>query len=268
MAAVPLMDLDPLQDVLAAPALSLFSDIDGTLSPIVPRPEDARVSPRCRALLRRLIAEGVQVALITGRTLDVARSMVKIDEAAYAANHGLEFWIDRSTEVVIEGGARSGIIDRILAEGAALAVLGVTVEAKGVGVAFHYRRAADETRARDAIEKLILTVVDGAFERMEGRKVIELRPAVQVNKGTATHILAERLGVNGIICIGDDRTDIDMFRAVSELRASGIEGCQVAVLSAESVPELLASADYTVEGVGGVEWLLGEVLKAVGARSR
>jgi len=158
------------------------------------------------------------------------------------------------------------MIDRILGEGAALAGLGVTVEAKGVGVAFHYRRAADETEARDAIERLIQSLVDGAFERMEGRKVIELRPAVQANKGTATRILAERLGTKGIICIGDDRTDIDMFRAVSELRASGIEGCGVAVLSAESVEDLLAAADYTVEGVDGVKWLLGKLVKAVGAR--
>jgi len=75
------------------------------------------------------------------------------------------------------------------------------------------------------------------------------------------------LGVNAILCVGDDRTDVDMFEAVRNLRRRGIEGSAVAVLSSESVTDLLAAADYTVEGVQGVEWLLREVLKALGGTS-
>jgi trehalose 6-phosphate phosphatase len=267
MAAVPLTDIKSLRSVLSARPLGLFSDIDGTLSPIVPRPDEAKVTPRSRALLRHLMANGVRVAVITGRTLDVARSMMRLSGVAYAANHGLDFWVDGSTETEIEAGAPSEIVDRVLAEAGNLGVMGVTVEVKGVGVAFHYRRASDEATARDAVKKLLESLGDRGLQRMEGRKVIEVRPDWRANKGTAARRLAQRLGVRGIICVGDDRTDIDMFEAVRSLSTSGAQGCAVAVLSPEIAPDLLAAADYTVEGVEGVEWLLGELVKAVAGTS-
>src|SRR5437667_12693127 len=101
MAAVPLTDIEPLQNVLSARPLGLFSDIDGTLSPIVERPEDAAVTPRSRSLLEGLMREGVRVAVITGRPLATAQTLVGIDNAAYAANDGLEFWPDVPGEVTV-----------------------------------------------------------------------------------------------------------------------------------------------------------------------
>src|SRR6266542_2064389 len=265
MAAVPLTDIEPLQNVLSARPLGLFSDIDGTLSPIVERPEEATVTPRCRNLLKRLTGEGVRVALITGRTLEVARSMVKIDEAAYAANHGLEYWFKGRVEWAEGVDEYRALVEQVLAETTQLEVADVQVERKGPGVAFHYRRAPDAEAARAAILHAVQSsLAVRRFRLSEARKVIELRPEVQANKGTATRLLADRLAVKGIICVGDDRTDLDMFEAVSDLHSQGIEGCRVAVHSPETVPDLLAAADYTVEGVEGVEWLLGEVLKAVG----
>src|SRR5437899_8140 len=151
MAAVPLTDIEPLQNVLSARPLGLFSDIDGTLSPIVERPEEATVTPRCRNLLKRLTGEGVRVALITGRTLEVARSMVKIDEAAYAANHGLEYWFKGRVEWAEGVDEFRALVEQVLAETTQLEVADVQVERKGPGVAFHYRRAPDAEAARAAI---------------------------------------------------------------------------------------------------------------------
>jgi trehalose 6-phosphate phosphatase len=262
--AIPLTYIDPLRPLLNRRPLGLFSDIDGTLSPIVERPEDAIVTPRCRTLLKRLIREGVRVALITGRTVEMARSMVEIDEAAYAANHGLEFWIGGQVESP-EGLEESpALVERIVAQTQPLDAVGVHVERKGPAVAFHYRRALD----RDAARAAILRAIDSSeaaqrFAVSEGRMVIELRPDVPENKGTAALVLARRLGVEGIVCLGDDRMDIDMFEAVRSLRDQGVEGVAVAVVSAESVPELSAAADYTVDGVKGVEWLLAELLRAL-----
>ena len=254
MTAVPLTRIDSLRPLLNGRPLGLFSDIDGTLSPIVERPEDATVTPRCRSLLQSLIREDVRVALITGRPLTSARAMVGIDEVAYAANHGLEYWLDGRVELAEGVEGYPALVEQIVTQSAYLPELGVQPERKGPGVAFHFRRAPDTEAAQH-------------FAIREGRKVIELRPDVNASKGSATKLLAKRLGVKAILCMGDDRTDIDMFEAVKHLCNRGVDGAAVAVLSAESPPELLAASDYTVEGVEGVEWLLGEVLRAVGGTS-
>jgi len=262
--AVPLRDIEPLRPLLNVRPLGVFSDIDGTISPIVRRPEDAKVTPRCRKLLAGLIGRGVQVALITGRALDVARSMVGIEEATYAANHGLEFWIDGSTEVVEGVAEYTGLVEHILAEAQDLEAAGVQVERKGPGVAFHYRRVRDGEAARSAILRAIESPMEvERFTLLEGRKVLELRPRIEASKGTATRLLAERLGVNAIVSMGDDRTDIDMFDALSDLREEGTDGRSIAVLSPEVAPDLLDAADYSVVGVEGVEWLLAEMLKVL-----
>jgi trehalose 6-phosphate phosphatase len=267
--ASPLVNSEPLRALLSSRPLGLFSDIDGTLAPIVLRPEEARVTTRCRELLGRLMECGVRVALVTGRPLERAREMTGFGGAAYAASHGLELWVDGRAESLEDASEYPRLVERVLAEARDLEGAGVLVERKGAGVAFHYRRAASSETARAAISRAIAspTAVE-KFTVLEGRKVFELRPKIDVNKGTAARILASRLGVKSVLCIGDDRTDVDMFHAVSALRDEGIAGMSVAVLSPEVAPDVLEAADYSVDGVEGVEWLLGEVLTAVKTASR
>src|SRR3990172_5769766 len=93
-----LTSIEPLLPVIRQRPLGLLSDIDGTLAPIVPRPEDAAVPDAVRALLGQLAARGVKVALITGRSLDMARRMAGLEDAAYAANHGLTLWLEGREE--------------------------------------------------------------------------------------------------------------------------------------------------------------------------
>jgi trehalose-phosphatase len=262
--AVPLTDIEPLRPLLTVKPIGLFSDIDGTLSPIVDRPEDARVTPRCRDVLLRLIDKSVRVALITGRELDVARSMAGLEGASYAASHGLDFWIDGSIEKRVAVGGYAALVDRVVKEAGGLAELGVTIERKGAGIAFHYRRAADEAAALAGIERAIESAEAASqFQRIEGRKVVELRPDVEASKGTAARRLAHRLGVRSVICLGDDRTDVDMFQSVAALAGEGIETRSAAVMSPEIHPDVLAAADYSLDGVSGVEWLLAELADAV-----
>ena len=263
------MDIDPLRAVLSRRPLGLFSDIDGTLSPIVERPEDAAVTPRSRSLLERLIREGVRVALITGRPLASAQAMVGIDNAAYAANHGLEFWVNGTSKFKGDGGDYYALLEQVGHAVDELESMGITMERKGQGVAFHYRQASDEVAARARIEAAIRRAPAAKdFRWIEGRKVIELRPDIEASKGTATRGLASQLEVQGLVCLGDDRTDVAMFEAAHALARRAVRAESVAVLSPEIHPDVLGAADYAVEGVQGVEWLLGEILKAVGATSR
>jgi trehalose 6-phosphate phosphatase len=93
--------------------------------------------------------------------------------------------------------------------------------------------------------------------------LLELRPPLHRDKGTAAAEFARRMAAAALICIGDDTTDVDMFRVVQKLRAEGTPGAAIAVGSAEATAEVLANADYVVDGVEGVEWLLEETVRAL-----
>lgn len=268
MTAVPLSGIEPLRLLLSHRPLGLFSDIDGTLAPIVARPEDARVTERCRELLGRLVDCGVRVALITGRTPEMARRMTGVEGLAYAANHGMSLWIDGVDETPEAVGSYTARASELAQDLAAIDVAGVTVEHTGPNVAVHYRRAPDEAAARARIIQAIeASSAARSFRLEEGRKVFELRPPLPINKGSALIDLAARLGVTSALCLGDDRTDVDMFVAVHRLRDGGLPGLAVAVKSEETAPAVLMNADYAVDGVEGVEWLLGALLTAVGETS-
>jgi trehalose 6-phosphate phosphatase len=266
--ADPLTSISPVVPLLNRRPLGLFSDIDGTLAPIVPRPEDAKVTPRCRRLLKSLIKEGVKVGLITGRPLAKAREMADVPGVAIAANHGLEVWVKGRNRTPDTVEAYASAARKILEETSALAFDGLVMEHKGPVLAFHYRQANDEVSARRMIlEALHSAETARIFSVHEGRKVVELRPPLAVNKGTALVEVASELGCGSLICLGDDNTDVDMFDAARTLDAKGTPSLAVAVTSDETSPLLLESADYNVNGVSGVEWFLGELLSAVRSRS-
>src|SRR5437867_2245936 len=93
-----LPEINLLMPLLSQRPIGIFSDIDGTLAPIVSRPDDARISPICRDLLLRLMSIGTRVVLVTGRTLGMARRITGLDDVTYAANHGLTTWSDGHEE--------------------------------------------------------------------------------------------------------------------------------------------------------------------------
>jgi trehalose 6-phosphate phosphatase len=265
--AEPLTSIEPLLPIVRERPLGVFSDIDGTLAPIVPRPEDAAVPGATRALLETLIAKGVKVSLISGRSLEAARRMVGLEEAAYAAEHGLTLWLEgrrESAPGLAEYEALARQAEKEL-RGMAEATEGVELENKGPLLAVHYRRAADRVAAREAaLAAIERSEAARRLRVQEGRMVIELRPRlVGVDKGTAAETLAERLGLRGLICLGDDVTDIDMFAAAGRLRGRGVAVASVAVGSEEAAPEVREAADYWLAGRERVEWLLGEIVSAV-----
>ncbi len=258
--AVELRDIGPLRPLLAAKALAVLSDIDGTLAPIVANPEDARITGRAHAALARLIERGVGVGLITGRDLDKALEMTRLPGARIAANHGLTVYADGEINTPDEvipfiAGARD-----VLAEIGAIDAPGVFTEDKGPIIAFHYRNAADEESAVRAIHAAIEKSASASLFRVQkGRKVIELRPPLAIDKGTAARDLIRATGAAAVICMGDDATDIDMFQAV---RASGIRSAIIAMANDEE-SGVMEEADYFVPGVEGVGWLLEEILRAL-----
>ena len=264
--AEPLTSIEPLLPVIEQRPLGIMSDIDGTLAPTVPRPEDARVPDSTRRLLSALAGKGARVALISGRSLEAARSIAGLPDVVYAAGHGLTLWIDGRAEVApgleeYESLAREAERDL---EPLAAETPGLQLENKGPLLAVHYRRTAEPEAAREAVlARLERSPAAGRFWLQEGRFLIELRPPIGVDKGTAAVALADRFGLKGAIALGDDMTDIDMFAAVGGKKAAGLAVATIAVVNEEATPEVLRAADYRLAGTAEVEWLLAELLRAL-----
>ncbi len=125
------------------------------------------------------------------------------------------------------------------------------VEDKALTVSFHYRNAADQDAAVARADEIAVLAAEHGLRPRFGRKVLEIRPPVEADKGTAVRALVREAGVSRALFAGDDTTDLDAFRG---LREAGLElAVCVAVASAEGPPELQEQADLVV---GGTEELL------------
>ena len=232
--------LAPLREDPASAALVL--DVDGTLAPIVARPELARVPAETRSELERLVGRYGLVACISGRVGEEAAALVGVPGIRYVGNHGLEL-DPRAAE-------HARAIARFRAE-----VDGAwPVEDKRLSLSFHYRDAADERAALAVLERIAERAVAAGLEARLGRKVLEVRPAGGADKGVAVRALLGRQPLRNALYAGDDATDLDAFRGLAE---AGLEhAVRVAVSSPEVAPALLGSADVVVEGPPGLLALL------------
>ena len=222
--------MDPLTLLTTEPQrAALFFDVDGVLAPIVPRPEDSSVPPATRRELERLADRYALVACVTGRTSEVARTIVGVDRLRYAGQHGLE----------LEPGAAAWA-DRVHAF--ARDWPWPWQESKPLTAAYHYRRAPDEAAARTELEAVAAAALAAGLRTRWGRMVLEVLPPVDATKGTAVrHLLAES-GLERALYAGDDTTDLDGFTALDGLEAA----VRVAVVSAEGPSALGERADLIV----------------------
>ena len=226
-------DHDLLAPLAVAPdRTALVFDVDGTLAPIAPRPELAAVPDDVRAELRRLANRYLLVACVSGRAGLDARKLVGVDGIQYVGNHGLELHPDARTLALAIARFRDAV--------------GLPVEDKGVSLAYHYREASDEEAARTELEGVAQSALLAGLDARWGRKVLEVRPRVDADKGTAVQALLERSGATRGLYAGDDTTDLDAFRGLGE---AGLEhAVRIAVASEEGPQELQEAADLVVSG--------------------
>ncbi len=204
---------------------AVFLDYDGTLTPIVQRPEDAVLTDHAREVLARL-GERWPVAILSGRDLTDVRAMVGLPQLSYAGSHGFDI-------LTSSGWARQFGTEFLPALDAAEndlrdavgSIPGARVERKRFAVAVHYRQVHEQ-----AVSELELRVGDVAaahpdLRRTGGKKVFELRPGVDWDKGRALVLLLGTLGLDRSdvvpFYIGDDETDEDAFRVLRD-RGVGI----------------------------------------------
>jgi trehalose 6-phosphate phosphatase len=235
---------DPLAPLREAPERSaLILDVDGTLAPIVARPELAEVPAATKGELQRLVDAYLLVACLSGRPGEEAARLVGVNGIRYVGNHGLELHPEAGLFADRMAAFRDSV-DR-------------PVEDKGLTLSYHFREAPDEEQAREELEAVEDAAHEAGLEPRWGRKVLEIRPAVEADKGTAVQLLLQGSGASRGLYAGDDTTDIDAFVGLAS--ASLEYALRVAIGSNEAPISLLAEADLVVSGPAEFATLLARL---------
>ncbi len=240
----------------------MFLDFDGTLAGIVADPRDARPLPGVPALLEELARRFALVAVISGRPTAFLDDVLHApDRVVLAGLYGLERAL-RGPEHAVW----TGVIDAVVAEALAGAPPGVYVEPKGLTVTLHWRRAPEQ-------EGWVLAFAERQHAERgllvhEGRHERELRPPLDVDKGTVVRSLvaehdaeagAGARSLEHVAAFGDDIGDLPAFAAVGDLVGQDgrlLDAVRVAAVDTESPAVVAARADLAVPGAAGAVALL------------
>jgi len=233
---------------------AVFLDYDGTLTPIVSQPEKALLSDSLRRALQALVMQA-PVAILSGRDLDDVRQRVNISAIVYAGSHGFDIAGPRGPrkELATEFLPRLDIVEKEIGE-QLTGIPGARLERKRFSIAAHYRNVNESDVPK--VERAVSEVAARHRElrKMDGKKVHELLPDIDWDKGKAVLWLLENLGLERAkvrpIYIGDDRTDEDAFRA---LEKSGVG----ILVSEEPRP---TAARYLLKDPAEVERFLRELV--------
>jgi trehalose 6-phosphate phosphatase len=256
--------LAPLRSDPAGSAVLL--DIDGTLAPIVDNAAEAGVPEATRKLMISISRRYGLLACVSGRRASDARAMVAIGAITYVGSHGAEMLGAGWTEAVLDPALESWCpkIDAFRREADTMELQRrrVRIEDKRAIIGFHWRGAPDEQSAREAVDAIAAHASDQGFEVHWGRKVMEVRPPVRIDKGQGIASLLEGRTIGAALYAGDDTTDLDAFRVLRALQEQGQIGqaiC-VGVRSADGPPEIEQQADIVVDGPGGMQDLLAALV--------
>lgn len=256
-----------LQPVKSAPDRSaILLDVDGVLAPIVQQPEDAHMPETTRRPLIEVARRYGLVACVSGRRAADARRIVALGSIAYLGSHGTEILrpgsvapeVDRELQAWtrrVQNFAREAYTEGLWRQR-------IRLEDKEAIVALHWRGAPDEPTAQTAVEEVAQAAEKAGFKTHWGRKVLEIRPPVRIDKGAGIVSLLRDDDFEAALYVGDDVTDLDAFRGLRELVDAGRVGTaiRVGVRSGETPSALEDEADLLVDGTDGVRTLLQALL--------
>ena len=256
-----------LAEVIASPRRAVVAvDFDGTLAPIVERPEDAGPAPGALEAVAAVAARVGVCAVVSGRGVDDVLSLggfERVPDVVVIGHYGLERWQDGRLDTPAEdpgvATARSRL-PGLLAD----APPGVHVEDKGHSLAVHTRPAAQPDAAMASLRPGLQQLADETgLELTPGRMVLELRPK-GTDKGAAVRHLVAQHNAAAVVYVGDDLGDVAAFAAVEQLRAEGCAGVTVAVAGADAPHQLAERADVVLPDPAAVVEFLAELASAIG----
>lgn len=259
-----LASFDLLLARLAGRQPAIFLDFDGTLTPIVAHPDAAVLAPSTRAAVADLAAE-MPVAIISGRDRLDVEARVGIDDLVFAGSHGFDIRLGaEGGHAVPVGDDFSAILDaaEALLHKRLDGVAGALIERKRFSIAAHYRNVAEAEAARvaDAVAEAVATIP--GLRTKSGKKVFELQPAVDWDKGRAVLWLLRQQQLDrpeiAPLFIGDDVTDEDAFRALA--------GLGIGIVVAEA-GDRRSAADFRLANVDEVIALLQRLRSLGGAKA-
>jgi trehalose 6-phosphate phosphatase len=251
---------------------AVLLDIDGTLAPIVRHAADAHVPEATRTLLIEISRRYGLVGCVSGRRASTARQIVSIGSIAYVGNHGGELLRPGATRAELDPDLSAwsarvrGFAARVHTP--ELQRARVRGEDKEAIAAFHWRGAPDEEAAAALVREIAGRAEQEGFVVHWGRKVLEVRPPVALDKGLGVTALLRSAATGSgsratvALYVGDDTTDVDAFRALRALVDDGTlqRAVCVAVGSEETPSALREGADLVIAGQDGVRGLLEALL--------
>ncbi|NDJ62574.1 MAG: trehalose-phosphatase [Chloroflexi bacterium] len=254
-----------IQQLTTVERAGLVTDMDGTISHVVSSPDQAEVTPISRTLLGRLQKSLTLVAVVSGRAADDLHQRVGLEDLVYVGNHGLEQWINGELVVTPEASSARQGLEAVMESIRPRLLPGMLLEDKRVTLSIHYRQAENPDAAGAEFAPILREAVEAQnLKLFAGKRVFEVRPQLEIDKGSAFRRLVTDYQLEAAIYMGDDTTDADALRMAQTLRAEGI--CQafgVGVTSEETPDTVQESADVMVQGVSGVESLLASISSAL-----
>ncbi|CAI0546681.1 unnamed protein product [Linum tenue] len=198
----------------------VFLDYDGTLSPIVDDPNSAFMSDEMRAAVRE-VAKCFPTAIISGRSREKVKEFVQLSNVYYAGSHGMDIMAPPRPVKSCEGNTPTVVMDKKILtelEEETAKIKGAMVEDNRFCVSVHFRHVKDEDY--QILEEKVRSVLENyaGFHLCWGKKVMEIRPTIEWDKGHAVEYFLETLGLSNSdvlpVYIGEDRTDEDAFKVI------------------------------------------------------
>ena len=251
--------VEAIEPLVSAERLGLVVDFDGTISEFVSQPDKSVIYPGCVQPLRSLSAKLALVAVMSGRAVDDIRKKTGIETITYVGNHGAEYLRGDETEIAAPAKGHSAAIRRVFDELRRKADgPGLIWEFKGFSATTHIRMAENQVAARSRLEEALEST--SGVESLEifwGNMVLEIRAKTGINKGYGLRKLVAEAALDAVVFLGDDTTDLDAVRALSDMRRDKkVVGISVVVVQPGSPVEMLEESDYSLADVPEVATFL------------